>query len=231
MKIYVDTAVVASWKQLPGCPAIQGATTNPSLIFQAGLPVNLPTYVKLALAAGVHGLPELMLQLPSSDPSQALHWLDALRKAALPNKLRLVFKLPCHVDWTACLRALKQEEQAVLLTGLASPVQLLWAQSMQADFVAPYVGRLQAEGRDVWPLIQACVAVQNGDGQGMPALPGPALLAASIKTPDVLARLIALGAAAVTLPPASLAAWSQDAMTQAAMDQFDQDTVSSKRFH
>jgi transaldolase len=231
VKIYVDSAVVASWKQLPGCPPIQGATTNPSLVFQAGLAVNLPTYVKLVHAAGEHGLPELMLQFPSSDPSQALHWLDALRTAAARhNKLRLVVKLPCHVDWAACIRAIKQEGQALLLTAVASPVQLLWAQSMQADFVAPYVGRLQADGRDVWALIQACIAAQNGAGQGKPALPGPALLAASIKTPDVLARLIALGAAAVTLPPASLAAWSSDALTQAALDQFDQDTASSQRF-
>jgi transaldolase len=123
---------------------------------------------------------------------------------------------------------MKQQGQAVLLTAVASPVQLLWARSLQADFVAPYVGRLQADGRDMWALIQACIAVQNGAGQSGPALPGPALLAASVKTPDVLARLIALGAAAVTLPPASLAAWSQDLLTQVAMDQFERDTVSSQ---
>lgn len=28
MKIYVASAVVARWKQLPGCPEAQGATTN-----------------------------------------------------------------------------------------------------------------------------------------------------------------------------------------------------------
>ena len=37
-----------------------------------------------------------------------------------------------------------------------------------------------------------------------------ALLAASIKSPEVLTRLIACGAAAVTLPPASLMAWAGD---------------------
>jgi hypothetical protein len=56
---------------------------------------------------------------------------------------------------------------------------------------------------------------------------GPALLAASVKSPDVLARLMACGAAAVTLPPASLLAWAGDALTDAAIAQFDRDTAAS----
>ena len=79
--------------------------------------------------------------------------------------------------------------------------------------------RLVADGRDVWPFMQACVAVQE--------TAGPALLAASIKSPEVLTQLIACGGAAVTLPPASLAAWAGDALTDAAMAQFERDVASS----
>ena len=224
MKIYLDSAQVSTWKQLPGCPPIQGVTTNPSLIFQAGLAVNLATFRTLTQAAADHGMPELMLQLPSPDPVLALQWLAALRPVAEAGRVGLTFKLPCHLDWLGVIRALQQEGQSVLLTALASPVQLLWAQSLKVDFVAPYVGRLAAEGRDVWSLVQACVNVQN-DTKVM----GPALLAASIKTPDVLMKLLAIGAAAVTLPPASLAVWSQDAQTNLAMDQFSQDVTHSQR--
>ena len=56
---------------------------------------------------------------------------------------------------------------------------------------------------------------------------GPASLATSIKSPDVLTKLIASGAAAATLPPASLAAWAGDALTDAALTQFDSDTAAS----
>ena len=66
--------------------------------------------------------------------------------------------------------------------------------------------------------MEACVAVQAN---------GPQLLAASIKTPEVLAQLMAVGAAAVTLPPASLAAWCTDALTQTAVQQFESDIQSS----
>jgi transaldolase len=133
--------------------------------------------------------------------------------------VQLTIKLPCHPDWLACIQALRGQQQAILLTGLSNPVQLLWAMAQQAQYVAPYIGRLVVDGRDVWPFVQACVAVQAN---------GPALLAASIKSPDVLTRLIACGAAAVTLPPASLAAWAGDALTDAAMAQFARDVQSSQ---
>jgi transaldolase len=214
MKVFLDSARVSSWTLPQGCPAIQGITTNPSLIYQAALPVKLPTYTDLLRATADHGLAELMLQLPSPDPSAALQWVKALQKTARALKVKLTIKLPCHPDWLACIKAVQAQDQAILLTGLSNPVQLLWAQSLKADYVAPYVGRLNADGRDVWSFMAACVAVQTH---------GPALLAASIKSPEVLTKLIACGAAAVTLPPESLAAWSSDALTQAAMAQFDED--------
>ena len=218
MKIYLDSAQVSTWKLPAGCPAIQGITTNPSLVFQAGLPVNLATYLQLIQAAADHGMAELMLQLPANDATLALQWLEKLHTAAASAKLVLTIKLPCHSEWLPTITAVQAQNQAILLTGLSNPVQLLWASSLKVAYVAPYVGRLAADGRDVWALMQACVAQQHQ---------GPKLLAASIKSPDVLTRLIACGAAAVTLPPASLLAWSGDALTEAAMEQFALDTSKS----
>ena len=222
MKLYLDSAHVAAWKLPTGCPPVHGATTNPSLILQAGMPVNLATCERLLAAAGDHGLPELMLQLPDSDAGQAKQWLARLQPAALRAKVQMTIKLPCHADWLACIQAVQLTGTPVLLTGLSNAVQLLWARSLKAAYVAPYVGRIAADGRDVWSLMQACVAVQDD-----PNVPGPALLAASVKSAEALARLIGLGARAVTLAPANLVAWSQDALTQAAIEQFDRDTASS----
>jgi transaldolase len=219
VKIFLDSADAKAWALPSGCPPVQGVTTNPSLLHQAGLPVTLATGERLLQTVGEHGLAELMLQLPVPDLAQALHWQARLQAVAQTSGVRLTLKLPCHPDWLPCIRALQPTGQALLLTGLSNPVQLLWAQSLQVAHVAPYVGRLVADGRDVWPLLQACVSVQK---QG-----GPALLAASIKSPEVLARLMASGAAAVTLPPASLRAWAGDALTDAAMAQFNRDTAAS----
>ena len=219
LKVFLDSAVASHWALPAGCPPIQGVTTNPSLVLQAGLSVTLPTYTALLQAVADAGLAELMLQLPRPDAEEALRWLAPLQTKAHDLGVRLTIKLPCHPDWLGCIQAVQAQGQAILLTGLSNPVQLLWARGLKARYVAPYIGRLVAAGRDVWPLMQACVA-QQADG--------PALLAASIKSPEVLTRLIACGAAAVTLPPASLQAWAGDALTDAAMAQFDRDVLSSQ---
>ena len=227
MDIYLDSADVSQWALLPGCPPVVGVTTNPSLVFQAGLRVNLDTYLGLVDAAAAQGMGRLMLQLPSAGHAQAQAWVGALQARSAKAGVALTIKLPCLASWLPCVQAVQAMGQAVLLTGLSNPVQLLWAQSLGVDYVAPYVGRLAADtaqgGRDVWALMQACVVAQNAPG----AKSGPKLLAASIKSPDVLSRLMGMGAAAVTLPPASLIAWSQDAITDAAVAQFERDTAAS----
>ena len=220
MKLYLDSADTAAWKLPAGCPPVQGVTTNPSLVHQAGLPVTLDAYTRLVAEAAASGMAEIMLQLPDSALDGARSWLDTLRATARREGMALTIKLPCHPDWQACIEAVAAEGQAFLLTGLSSPVQLLWAQWLKATWVAPYVGRLANDGRDVWTLMGACIAVQKAGG--------PGLLAASIKSPDVLARLMDLGAAAVTLPPASLVAWSRDALTDSAIAQFERDIAASR---
>ena len=235
MDIYLDCADTAQWTLPAGCPPVVGVTTNPSLVFQAGLSVSLATYERLVDAAGAHGLTQIMVQLPRTDVDQAQACVGDLQARAAKAGVQLTIKLPCQPAWLACIKAVQVMDQPVLLTGLSNAVQLLWAQSLGVDYVAPYVGRLAADtangGRDVWALMEACVVAQNS--AGFKAKPtanykaGPKLLAASIKSPDVLSRLMGLGAAAVTLAPASLIAWSQDAITDAAVAQFECDIAAS----
>ncbi|MCX8522153.1 MAG: hypothetical protein ORN28_11545 [Rhodoferax sp.] len=219
MKVFLDSAIPVDWLLPTGCPPVQGITTNPSLVYQAGLPVTLAGYADLLQAVADAGLAELMLQLPRPEPAEALRWLDVLQAKAVDWRIALTIKLPCRADWLDCIRTVQARQQAVLLTGLSNVVQLLWAKSLNVQYVAPYIGRLANDGRDVWPFVRACVALQAD---------GPALLAASIKSQEVLAQLLACGAAAVTLPPASLVDWCRDAVTDAAIAQFDRDVEASQ---
>jgi transaldolase len=221
MHLYLDTADTAEWTLPAGCATIAGVTTNPTLILAAGLPLTLATYEALIQSAATSKLPALMLQLPNPNPTQALAWANAL--APLSNDVELTFKLPCHPDWQACHKALKRQDYATLLTGVSNPMQLLWAQQLGADWVAPYLSRMEADGRDVQRFIEACCAVQYEGG--------PKLMAASVKTVELLTRLIAAGAAAVTVKPTFAASMALDSLTLAAMAQFDADIVASQRVH
>ncbi len=220
MKIYLDTADTRQWRLPPGCPPVQGVTTNPALVQQAGLPVTLETYLRLLKQAGQAGLRELMLQLPRPDVAEAHEWLAQLLPAAGQARVRLTIKLPCHPEWEPVIQEVHAWGLPLLLTGLANPMQLLWARSQNAHFVAPYLGRLQADGRDIWALVSACVALQRD---------GVQLLAASIKEADVLTRLIAHQAHAATLRPDFAARLATDPVTDAAMAQFDREVEQSLR--
>jgi transaldolase len=217
MQLFLDTANTAEWSLPAGCAPIAGVTTNPTLIHQAGLPLTLVTYEVLIAQAIAAKLPALMLQLPDSNPTQALAWANALVSQA--GGLALTFKLPCHPDWQACHKALKRKDYATLLTGVSNPMQLLWAQAQGADWVAPYLSRMEADGRNVQHFIEACCAVQYDDG--------PQLMAASVKTAEMFVALIAAGAAAVTIKPQFAASMALDAITNAAIAQFDADIAAS----
>lgn len=218
MKIYLDTADWHQWQLPPGCPPIQGVTTNPTLVKQAGLPVNLDTYLDLISRAADQGLAELMLQLPHAETDAVRRWLETLRPAADRARVVMTIKLPCHPDWAAAIAETRNLGQPILLTGVSNPVQLLWAQSRGADYIAPYLGRLQEAGRDVDGFVAACVALQNH---------GPKLLAASIRSADVFSRLIGCGAHAATVRPAFLKDLARDPLTDAAMADFAADIAAS----
>ena len=218
MKLYLDTADASKWRLPAGCPVVQGVTTNPTLIHAAGLPVTLATYLELIDRAGQQGLAELMLQLPSADPAEAERWLARLAPASVAASVQITIKLPCHPDWQSTLAQVQAAHMPTLLTGVSNPMQLMWARQCGVTYVAPYVGRLQADGRDVWPFLKACVVLQND---------GPRLLAASIKSGDVLSRLIAMGAYAATVGPEFAAGLATDELTDLAIAQFAADTKAS----
>ena len=221
MKIYLDTANWIEWKLPSGCPPIQGVTTNPTLVKQAGLPVILNAYLDLISRAADLELTELMMQLPSSELSDVRQWLDELLTAAKRANVVLTIKLPCHPSWSAVIAEVRERGQPFLLTGVSNPVQLLWAKSQGAHFVAPYLGRLQEAGRDIDAFVGACVAAQ---------IAGPKLLAASIRNTDVFSRLVASGAYAATVRPAFLKGLITDPLTDSAIKDFEADIAASQDY-
>ena len=218
MKLYVDSADVAQWTPVAGMPTIAGVTTNPSLVHQLGLPVHADTYVALIEAAGQRQVRELMLQMPRPEVGEIQATLTRLLPAAALAHVQLTIKLPCQPEWASAVRTVQDHGLPVLLTGLSNAMQLLWAVDMGAKWVAPYLGRLEDAGRDVWALVYACVNAQRQ---------GTQLLAASVRSVDVMARLMGAGAAAATVRPSLLRAWVGDALTDAAVDQFNADIAAS----
>ena len=219
MRLFLDTANTAEWHLPAGCPPLAGVTTNPTLVYAAGLAVNLNTYQRLLGAAIELQIPELMLQLPSAEIGFSMPMAEQLSKQNNDSKTFLTFKLPCHPSWQALHATLRSNGFHTLLTGLANPMQLLWAQAQDASYVAPYLSRLANDERNIQALIAACVAIQNAGG--------PKLMAASVKISELFCQLLAAGAAAVTVKPDFAASLALDALSNAAFEQFERDISAS----
>ena len=220
MKLYLDTADTAQWGNVPGLPTVAGVTTNPSLVYQSGRAVDLNTYLDLVRQAGAMRIKELMVQMPRSDAGEVQHYLSELLPAAALAKVQLTIKLPCSPEWRDAIQAVQDHGAPVLLTGLSNAMQLMWAVEQGANWVAPYLGRLDDAGRDTWSLVYACIEAQRQ---------GTLLLAASIRTPDVLARLMSAGASAVTVRPELAKKWVHDELTSQAVAQFNHDILASEK--
>ena len=208
-RLYIDSAAPAEWQAAAQAALVRRATCNPLLMQAAGWPVSLDTATELVRQAEAVGLEELHLQAWPSTPG---NWMDVgLRLAALSP--RVVVKLPAIPDAMRAAKALKQRGTRVLVTAVSNPLHGLWAADVGADFVAPYVGRLNESGRDAHALIDTLVVLQNRQG--------PMVLAASVRDLAMLGRLVTQGVGAVTLRKNLLDEALADEATLSAVAQFE----------
>lgn len=208
-QLYIDSAAPSEWAAALDSALLRRATCNPLLMDAAGWPVNLDSATQLVTEARSLGLAELHLQ---AWPDAAGDWAPvALALAALAPFV--VVKLPAVPAALRAARLLKQQGTRVLITAISNPLHGLWAADVGADFVAPYVGRLNESGRDAHGLIDTLVALQQRGG--------PTVLAASIRDLPTLGRLITQGVGAVTLRKALLDEALADEATLGAVAQFE----------
>jgi transaldolase len=138
LKLLVDTAEVACWEQLLPSGVFYGVTTNPKLIYQAGLPCTLESLCKLAKAAFNLGANEIHLQVWGTQISEMLAIGREL--AAIDPRVRV--KVPGIRSGYLCAKTLAAEGTRVTLTALYAAHQTLAAISIGAAYAVPYLGRM-----------------------------------------------------------------------------------------
>jgi transaldolase len=210
--LYLDSADPAEWAEAMRGAMARRVTSNPLLMRAAGRPVTMAGAEALWSEARHLGLEELHLQ---AWPDAHGDWLPVAQALAALSP-HVVVKLPAVRPAMVAAAALKREGARVLVTAVSNPVHGLWAHEIGADFVAPYVGRLAQQGRDIPALLSSLVALQ--------ARGGPRVLAASVRDLDTLGWLLTLGVGAVTLRKTLLDEALGDAATIQAVAQFEEAT-------
>ncbi|MFU0448260.1 fructose-6-phosphate aldolase [Pseudocitrobacter faecalis] len=187
MELYLDTSDVAAVKKLARIFPLAGVTTNPSIV-AAGkkrLDVLLP---ELYEAMGGKG--RLFAQVMATTADGMVKDAHTLR-AIIPD---LVVKIPVTAEGLAAIKMLKEEGIPTLGTAVYGAAQGLLSALAGAEYVAPYVNRIDAQGGNG---IQTVCELQE-----LLTLHAPRanVLAASFKTPRQALDCLLAGCKSITLP-------------------------------
>lgn len=187
MELYLDTSDVDAVKALARVFPLAGVTTNPSIVAagKKSLEVLLP---QLQEAMGGRG--RLFAQVMATSAEGMVSDARKLR-AIIPD---IVVKVPVTAEGLAAIKLLKEEGIPTLGTAVYSATQGLLAALAGAEYIAPYVNRVDAQGGDG---IQTVIDLQSLLKMHAPHAK---VLAASFKTPRQALDCLLAGCEAITLP-------------------------------
>lgn len=187
MELYLDTSDVDAVKALARVFPLAGVTTNPSIV-----------------AAGKQTLDVLLPQLQEAMGGQGRLFAQVMATTAEgmvsdARKLRaiiadIVVKVPVTAEGLTAIKLLKEEGIPTLGTAVYGAAQGLLAALAGAEYVAPYVNRVDAQGGDG---IQTVTDLQTLLKMHAPHAK---VLAASFKTPRQALDCLLAGCESITLP-------------------------------
>lgn len=188
--------------------AIDGVTTNPSLLAKSGRPTRqvIPEICEI-----VDG--PVSAEVLATDTAGILEEGRAL--AALhPN---VVIKVPLILDGLRAVRQFAAEGLKTNVTLCFSATQALLAAKAGATFISPFVGRLDDQSEDGMDLIEQIVTIyRNYDFD-------TEVLVASVRHPIHVVQAALLGADACTIPFKVITQLAKHPLTDRGLAQFLED--------
>ncbi len=142
MKLFIDDADVREIRRLMELYPIDGVTTNPAILAKAG---RHPKEVLLEIRALIGENRQLFAQVIPQDAEGMAE--DGRAIADLLGK-NTVVKIPSVPEGFRAIRILNGEGVLTCGTVVYTPLQALLAAKAGADYVAPYVNRIDNMGYD-----------------------------------------------------------------------------------
>ena len=214
MKFFVDSANIEEITKLKNLGLADGVTTNPSLILKAGRNFQ-------SIAKDICELIEGPVSLEVSSSS-----IDQMRAEA--EKLRVisenvVVKLPMTWNGLKVCQDLANSGIKVNMTLCFTANQAILAAKAGAEFVSPFVGRLDDTKIDGVGLIKEIRTIYDNYSFRTK------ILAASIRSLEHIKNCAITGAEAVTAPPAILKKLVSHPLTDKGLEIFLSDWEKSNQ--
>lgn len=185
MKLFIDTGDIGEIREAAQMGAIDGVTTNPSLLAKAGRPTR---EVIAAICEVVDG--PISAEVLATDTAGILR--EGRELAAIhPN---VVVKVPLIADGLKAVRTFTAEGIKTNVTLCFSAPQALLAAKAGATYISPFVGRIDDAGGDGMELVEQIVDIYRN--YGLPT----EVLTASVRHPGHFIRAALIGSHVATVP-------------------------------
>eukprot|EP00798_Chlamydomonas_sp_ICE-L_P014719 gene14719-20760_t len=194
LRMFLDSASVTQWDLWLNTGIFYGFTTNPLILERDGVKCNLRSITKLAKTAFDLGVQELQVQAWGDDVQKLTS--VAFDLAGI-NPKKVVVKLPCTLEGIQTASLLRDADIRVTITGVYSPQQVILAQSVGAEYAAPYLGRMN----DAFGEGQGVAAVSQMLQINATSKTKMRLLMASVREASEISNLAALGCDTFTISP------------------------------
>ncbi|WP_305908731.1 transaldolase family protein [Methylomarinum sp. Ch1-1] len=186
-ELYLDSADVRQIRRFNDCLPLRGVTTNPSILASSGIGVSR-LLAELSEVLGRDARFHVQVVSGSVD--------DMITEARQLNDLPydVVVKVPATEIGLAAIKRIKADKIPLLATAIYSLQQGFLAALSGADYLAPYVNRIDTLGVDGVGVVADMQSLLNNHGLESK------ILAASFKSTQQAMAVIKQGVAAITLP-------------------------------
>lgn len=212
IRLFLDTADAQQWQHWLPTGLFYGVTTNPLLLERDRVTCSVSTLKVLASQAFALKAKEVQIQTWGTTVDSLVKTGKLL--AAIDE--RIVVKVPITKIGTEAASKLIAEGIRVTLTGVYAIHQVLIAAALGADYVAPYLGRINDLGRNGREDLVAMQRASAGVGSAT------RILVASIRSVDDIALLATQGLNTFTFSPLVTAAFFEVTATNQAATDFEQ---------
>lgn len=211
--IYIaDTADLVALKELYDFFPLEGVTTNPTIIKQSGLKLSVAIESILRIIGGGMIHVQVMSEMAEDIVREAKKY-----KSYFGLGDNFYAKIPVISEGFKAMRILKDSGIKVTATAVFTQQQALVAAKAGADFVAPYVNRLDNISSHGIEVVRDIVKNMNDFNLNTK------VLAASFKTVDQVYRVSMVGAHSATVAPDMLIQLIKHPMTDISVKTFLED--------
>ncbi len=208
MKFFIDTGDIGEIKEAVAMGAIDGVTTNPSLLAKAGKPTRQAISEICEVVDG-----PVSAEVLATTTEQILSEGRELSKIH-PN---VVVKVPLIVDGLKAVRQFKSEGIKTNVTLCFSPTQALLAAKAGATYISPFIGRLDDLSEEGMNLIEQIVAIYGNYSFETE------VLVASVRHPVHVVQAAMIGADVATIPFKVITQLAKHPMTDIGLARFLED--------